>query len=54
MDSNYPVKVCVVGPQRAGKTFLCRILSETVLSSASYRPTVGCRRDTRLHAQAHM
>ena len=40
------LKVCVVGPKGSGKTVLCKLLAEQVLSaqaSREYQPTAGLR-----------
>ena len=46
MSSGGVLKVCVVGPKSSGKTLLCKLLAEQVLSASSsreYQPTAGVR-----------
>lgn len=37
------LKICVVGPAKAGKTLLCRTLAEQPLTLGEYQPTAGVR-----------
>jgi hypothetical protein len=48
MTADLVVKVCVIGPLKAGKTLLCQTLAEQ--PGSLYSPTAGCR---CVHASSH-
>mmetsp|Transcript_26048 Transcript_26048/g.56861 ORF Transcript_26048/g.56861 Transcript_26048/m.56861 type:complete len:197 (-) Transcript_26048:954-1544(-) len=43
MAEGLTVKVCVVGPCKAGKTLLCRALAEQPIIAGEYHPTAAVR-----------
>ncbi len=43
MMSEVPLKICVVGPCKVGKTLLCRALAEQPILQGEYNPTAAVR-----------